>query len=441
MNFFYPEINIENEVQKLMKYADRVYERQMEESRKRLEDSRLAEEQQQQRELQEKLEKEEEERLRMKEHKLLAIKQAKEREREEFIKKQMLQLKINNCDEIRTHIQKKYHIEAKRCQLAQIEDKRKLRKAQLDEECIWNEIHRKNYQLLLDRELNEKRKRKLMEEQILLDIKTQMKERSLKAEQEKINLQETRCTSLPFPEHDKKLVQIKRSELAEKLKEQMDTTRKLQTQRDEQEREVAKALNDAMQRELEREKAARAAEKDILKKQIDQYYEYSKHIGKQRLTEEAKMDKLIDDFRQEYDKILVENRQKDLQKRLDLANRVYEGQRQQMAEVEERRRIERERELQGGMDEREVYEKHHLENIDAKNRNQNSVKKYREALKDQIKSATLEKERLRSQNQMQTNKLIEANVQELNFVQNYVKGSFEGHFKKHPNFALMKNKV
>lgn len=144
----------------------------------------------------------------------------------------------------------------------------------------------------LDRELTEKRKRNSMESQTLLDIKDQMLERTLRAEKEKVELQEAQCTSLPFPERDHKLIQMKKSDLAEKLKEQMATNAMLQKKRDEQEREVVKALNEGMHRELAREKAAREAEKDILKKQINQYYQYSKHVEKQRSIDDAKMDKV-----------------------------------------------------------------------------------------------------------------------------------------------------
>lgn len=51
----------------------------------------------------------------------------------------------NNCDEIRTYIQQKHHEEAKRCQLAQIEEKMKLKQARKDEEKMWKEIHLRNY--------------------------------------------------------------------------------------------------------------------------------------------------------------------------------------------------------------------------------------------------------------------------------------------------------
>lgn len=143
-----------------------------------------------------------------------------------------------------------------------------------------------------EKELNDKQKRTSRESQTLLTIKEQMKERALRAEKEKVELQEARCTSLPFPERDVKLIQMKKSDLADKLREQMATNLMLQKKRAEQEREVVKVLNEGMERDLAREKAARESEKQTLKKQIDQYYKYSKHVEKQRSVDEAKMDKV-----------------------------------------------------------------------------------------------------------------------------------------------------
>ncbi|EAT41330.1 AAEL006994-PA [Aedes aegypti] len=420
--------------------ADQAYEQHMQEKRKRLAALLQAEEMQQQAEVIEKLREQEIERLRAKENALLAVKQDKERQREEFIKNKMIQLKLNNCDEIRTLVQQKYHEEAKRCQLAQIEDKKKLKLAQLDEERLWKEVHMRNYKLKLDRELNDKRKRVSMECQTLLDIKDQMKERTLRLEKEKVEQQEARCTSLPFPEGDPKLIQMKKSDLAEKLKEQMATNIMLQRKRADQERDLVKVFNEGMEQELAREKATRDAEKQTLKKQIDQYYKYSKHIEKQRSVDEAKIDKLINDVRQQYDKKEVENCNETLKKRWGLADSVYETQRMQIAEMEKLRRKQEEDKILEGARERQLYENHLQKSIEANQRMQTAVKKYRETLKEQIKSATLERERCKRHDQTQTNRLVEANIKDLDFVQSYVKGSFESHFKKHPNTALMRKK-
>uniref|UniRef100_A0A8D8CAN0 (northern house mosquito) hypothetical protein n=1 Tax=Culex pipiens TaxID=7175 RepID=A0A8D8CAN0_CULPI len=440
MDFFFPEINIKQEVQKLMRNADLAYEQQQEEERKRLEQQLQEESEREEKAMLEKLQQQQTERLRAKENALIALKQDKERQREEFLKAKTIQLKINNCEEIRTYIQQKHHEEAKRCQLAQIEEKMKLKQARKDEEKMWKEIHLRNYKKELERDTLELRARKIKEEKALLDIKEQIKERALKAEQERIELQEVRCNSLPFPDHDGKLIQLKKSDLAEKLRQQMETTRMLQKKRDEQEREVVRTLNEGMQRELERERKARDAEREILAKQINQYYQYSKHVEKQRLVEEAMMDKLIRDVRQQYDQVAVESCQMALRKRWGLADIVYDGQRKQIAEAEDRRRREREQELQEGIREREIYEQHRKASFEADNRMQLAVKQYRDTLKEQIVSAGLERERSKRHDQMLTNKLVEANAQELDFVQTYVKGSFDSHFKQHPNASLLKKK-
>lgn len=119
---------------------------------------------------------------------------------------------------------------------------------------------------------------------------------------------------------------------------------------------------------------------------------------------------------------------------------VYDGQRKQIAEAEDRRRREREQELQEGIREREIYEQHRKASFEADNRTQLAVKQYRDTLKEQIVSAGLERERSKRHDQMLTNKLVEANAQELDFVQTYVKGSFDSHFKQHPNASLLKKK-
>ncbi|XP_058445694.1 trichohyalin [Malaya genurostris] len=440
MNIFYPEINIKYEVEKLMHAADQAYEQHMIEEQKRLKALQEAEEIQKQQEALEKLREQQHERLREKQNALLAAKQDKERQREEFIKSKMIQMKINNCDEIRTFIQQKYLEESKRCQLIQMQDKQKQNLLALDEDRVWQEVHQKNYALQLNRELEAKRKRALMQEKTLLDIQQQIKERSLKAEQEKLELREAQCTSLPFPDHDCKLKQITKTELAEKLREQMAASRALLKKREDQEREVVKTLNEGMQRDLDSEKAEREKQKRILKEQIDQYYKYSKQVEKERQIEDAKMDKLIQEIQQKSEKAVHDSRKKIMQKRWSLADKVYETQRLQIAEMEDQRRRLREEELQEGMREREIYEQHNKASIEADKLAKLEVKKYRETLNEQIKSLSLEKERHKYHNQTQSNKLIEASNQELNFVQTYVKGSFENHFKKHPNLLLLRNK-
>ncbi|XP_058820168.1 cilia- and flagella-associated protein 53-like [Topomyia yanbarensis] len=440
MNIFYPEINIKNEVKKLMDAADQAYDQYMAEKRKRLKALLQAEEIQQQKEVLEILSKQQNEQLREKQNALLAAKQDKERQREEFLKNKMIQLKIQNCDEIRTYIQQKYHEESKRCQLAQIADKQKQNLSQLDEDRLWQKVQQRSYELQFERELEAKRKRMLMEENTLQEIQQQIKERSLKAKQEKAELQEACCTSLLFSGHDNKLIQIKKSDLAVKLREQIVASRALQMKRDNQERDVVKTLNEGMQRELDSEKAAREAQKRILKEQIDQHHKYSKQVQKQRQIEEAKHDKLIHEARQESDKAAIDVCKKAMQKRWGLADKVYDIQRQQIAEMEDQRRRQREQKLQEGIREREMYEQYHQATVEADNRAKLEVKKYREMLNEQIKSSALEKEHCKRHDQMQSNKLFEANKQELDFVQTYVKGSFETHFMKHPNISLLRKK-
>uniref|UniRef100_A0A182SR13 Trichohyalin-plectin-homology domain-containing protein n=1 Tax=Anopheles maculatus TaxID=74869 RepID=A0A182SR13_9DIPT len=416
-----------------MSCADQEYDHHLKEKRKRLQSLLQSEEEQLEREIMKKFQDEEATRLRDKTNALLSAKQDQERQRVEFVKNKMIQLKLNNCDEIRSFLQQKYHEESKKCQLAQIEDKMRLKQAKMDEERMWTEVHLQN-------EHKEKHERKSLEQKALQDIKQQIKEKSLKTIQDKVDLQKVVCASLPFPDHDPKLKAIGKSELAEHLHEQIALRKELQRKQEEQEMQVIRALNETTAKQLEQERQARKAEDILLKKQKDQFYQYSKHVLRQRQLEEGKLEKLINDTREKFDQEKLETCRREKQKRLQMASIAYEGQRMQIAEMEARKAREREERQQAALREREQQEKNRAEAERADCRIQTAVQQYRDSLKEQIKSASLDRERSKRANQMETNRLIERSFNELSFVQSYVKGSFEEHFKKHPNLSLMKRK-
>uniref|UniRef100_A0A182X4Y2 Trichohyalin-plectin-homology domain-containing protein n=1 Tax=Anopheles quadriannulatus TaxID=34691 RepID=A0A182X4Y2_ANOQN len=437
---FYPEISIQNELKKLMSCADQEYDHQLEEKRKRLHSLLQSEQQQQEREIMKKFQDEEEMRLRERTNALLSAKQDQERQRMEFVKNKMIQMKLNNCDEIRSFLQQKYHEESKKCQLAQIEDKMKLKQAKMDEERMWTEVHVRKYKMELQNEQKEKQERKTMEQKTLQDIKHQIKERSLKAAQDKVDLQKVVCASLPFPDHDPKLKALGKAELAEHLSEQIALRKELQRKQSEQDVQVIRALNETTAKQLEQERQTRKAEDLLLKKQKDQFYQYSKHVIRQRQLEDGKLEKLINDTREQFDQDKLEACRREKQKRLQMASIAYEGQRMQIAEMEARKAREREERQQEALRERELQERNRREAERADCRIQTAVQQYRDSLREQIKSASLDRERSKRANQMETNRLIECSLNELNFVQSYVKGSFEEHFKKHPNLSLLKRK-
>ncbi|XP_049535063.1 trichohyalin-like [Anopheles darlingi] len=437
---FYPEISIQNELKKLMACADQAYDYQLEGKRKRLQILLQTEEQQLEEEIMQKLQREEEDRLQEKKNKLLIMKQEQERKRADLVKNKMIQLQLNNCDEIRSFLQQKYHEESKKCQLAQIEDKMKLKQAKMDEERMWTDVHIRKYKMDLEKELSAKRERSLKEQKTLQDVMVQIKEKSLKAAQEKEDLQKVVCAALPFPDHDPKLKSIGKVELAEQLKEQISFRKELQRNRDEQDRQVIRILNETMARELEQEKLALKSEEELLRKQKDQFYQYSKHVQRQRQIEEGKLEKLIMDTHAKFDQESLEKCQREKQKHLQLAAVAHEGQRNQIAEMEARKLREREERQQEALKEREYQEKMRYDALRADCRIQTAVQQYRDSLKEQIKSANLEREHTKRTNQLETNRIIERSYNELNFVQSYVKGSFEAHFKKHPNISLMKRK-
>uniref|UniRef100_A0A182QYP1 Trichohyalin-plectin-homology domain-containing protein n=1 Tax=Anopheles farauti TaxID=69004 RepID=A0A182QYP1_9DIPT len=279
-----------------------------------------------------------------------------------------------------------------------------------------------------------------MEQKILQDVKHQIKEKTLQAAQEKVDLQKVVCASLPFPDHDPKLKSLGKAELAEQLNEQICLRKDLQRKQDEQDMQMIRLLNETTAKELEQERRNRRAEDVLLKKQKDQFYQYSKHVLRQRQLDEGKLEKLINDTREKFDQEKLEICRREKQKRLQMASIAYEGQRKQIAEMESRKLREREERQQEALLEREQLERNRQDAERADCRIQAAVQQYRESLKEQIKSASLERERNKRANQLETNRMIEHSFKELNFVQSYVKGSFEEHFKKHPNVSLMKRK-
>ncbi|KFB35665.1 AGAP008661-PA-like protein [Anopheles sinensis] len=200
-----------------MSCADQAYDYELEQKRERLRTLLQSEEELLDREIMQKIQEEEASRLRAKQNALLTAKQDQERQRAEFVKNKMIQLKLNNCDEIRCFIQQKYHEESKKCQLAQIEDKMKLKQAKMDEERMWMDVHVRKYKMDLEKELSEKRERKILEQKTLQNIQNQIKEKSLRAAQEKIDLQKLVCASLPFPDYDPKLKVMDKIDLAVEL--------------------------------------------------------------------------------------------------------------------------------------------------------------------------------------------------------------------------------
>uniref|UniRef100_A0A182NGS0 peptidylprolyl isomerase n=1 Tax=Anopheles dirus TaxID=7168 RepID=A0A182NGS0_9DIPT len=318
-----------------------------------------------------------------------------------------LKRKSNNCDEIRSFLQQKYHEESKKCQLAQIEDKVKLKQAKMDEERMWTEVHVRKYKMELQKEHIERHERKTMEQKILQDVKHQIKEKSLKAAQDKVDLQKVVCASLPFPDHDPKLKSLGKAELAEHLNGQISLRKELQRKRDEQDMQVIRQLNETTAKELEAERQVRKAEDILLKKQKDQFYQYSKHVLRQRQLDEGKLEKLINDTREKFDQEKLETCLREKQKRQQMASIAFEGQRMQIAEMEARKAREREERQQESLREREQHERNRQEAERADCRIQTAVQQYRDSLKEQIKSASLERERNKRANQLETNRMIE----------------------------------
>lgn len=56
----------------------------------------------------------------------------------------------NNCDTIRPHLRQTLLQDSKLAQLLQIEDNRKIRQSEMDNEKMWYDVHQKVYQQMVN---------------------------------------------------------------------------------------------------------------------------------------------------------------------------------------------------------------------------------------------------------------------------------------------------
>lgn len=341
--------------------------------------------------------------LQERKNKILATKQERERQTIEFLKQKKLQQYIASCDEIRPYLRQQLLIDSKACQARQIEDRRKQQQATKENQSMWMEIAQRSNNVKLQQEVEEKYNRQLhaknvAEFQIKQVNDKRLDERKKYTDMAEITRQNERELERERLEDDKEKKDklLKRVKLAADLKSQLEMAEKERLARNAKEAELNKLFADSIKREVEKELADRKSDVETFRNETMQYLAYMEKIKKEREIEEATKDKIIEELRLKADRERIRQMQEDTQKRRNLAEMVYETQRNQIKENEERRQYQKDEEFNEATDKRAQYN-HRAEQETEKQRHRQACKQYATVLLQQEEIRRMQERRAREE--------------------------------------------
>lgn len=291
--------------------------------------------------------------------KILATKQQRERETMEFLKQKKLLQFVDSCDEVRPYLRQQLLIDSKACQKAQIEDRKRQQQVARETQSLWMEIAQRTNQVQLERELEDKRKRKIYAKNTEEYLKRQMEEKRLDkqkfaeiAEDRRRNDDELEQQKLEDANERKEIIK-KRVRLVNDLKDQLQQAEKERLARKAQETELNKIFNDSIKREIEKGIIHQKTEVENMRQETMHYLNYVEKMKKERQLEESKKNQIIEELRTKKATDEIQKCRAEAKKRRDYLDNIYETQRQQIKENEECRKALEEANFREAVEKRE----------------------------------------------------------------------------------------
>ncbi|CRL04768.1 CLUMA_CG017828, isoform A [Clunio marinus] len=222
---------------------------------------------------------------------------------EEFIRKQKIQMFINNCDEIRPALRNIVVRDSKLCQLEQIKDHQKHQQLQKDYEAAWNEVESRNLLQRFNHETNLMQNRWSHEKEIQNFLKHQMDDKiqeNLKV-QEEINEERKQLEEIAKQEYIETQERLRRDQIIKKtigesIAHQMCDNFNYKKKQHERELKNDQMINERIKREIRMKEEAERIEREHFRLNVFTYLDHLMKTRRHNENFEREKEKLLDDI-------------------------------------------------------------------------------------------------------------------------------------------------
>ncbi|CAO1383440.1 unnamed protein product [Diamesa serratosioi] len=222
----------------------------------------------------------------------------------EFIRTQKIRMFINDCDEIRPNLRHILLKDSKLCQAEQMRDQEKMRQEKKDVDNAWIQVQCRDYQAKTEKEDLFKRCRwqaNQLTQSFLKDQIYDNEKRKLSFHQD-IDAEKKQIEQITKADNDKEALrtkkeQDKKKQVSRDILSQIKSNSMMKKKQLDNDLKLERIFEEQTLKEIEKEKVARAAERDYFKREICANMEHLKRVRHDNCVVEREMDKLIEDIR------------------------------------------------------------------------------------------------------------------------------------------------
>lgn len=379
-------------------------------------------------------------------NKILATQQQRERETMEFLKQKKLQQYVSACDDVRPYLRQQLLIDSKACQRSQMEDRKRQQQVARETQSMWMEIAQRTNNVQLEREKEERRKRKIYAKNTEEYLRRQMEEKRLdkvkfiemaSSEERRRNEEELEKQKAEDANERKEIIK-KRVKLVSDLKDQLQQAEQERLARKAQEAELNHLFNDSIKKDLEKQILDKKSEIEALKEETTHYLNYVEKMKKERQLEENKKDRIIEEIRIKKEKEQIAKNQEDAQKRRNFLEQIYEKQRLQVKDNEERQKAKNEQEFKEAAEERAKIDLKAEQEIEMMRKHQ-QAKLYAKDLIDQEEYFRAEAKKAKEHEEAKLRKILEENRKCEEEARKFVSQNIDV-LPPHPHTKIMKSR-
>ncbi|XP_017876446.1 trichohyalin-like [Ceratina calcarata] len=320
------------------------------------------------------------------------IRKEQEEQRLALVAAKRMQQYLLQCVEVREKLSKKSTIEAKQSNLAQMADNEAKRQAEKELEGMWHQLMLKEVEAKKEREVEEAKRRILVQESDMSILANQVAGKLALEEQKKQVTQEDaehlKRLLEEFHQEELRKFEIEREnreKLKKELQEQILIAKRKLAEESRHEAEMDRMREMIAAEELAKEQASIKESSAALRKELLAFIEYLEELRKEEAKREVEMDRIIEESLKCVSYRRDQAVRKFKQAREKIMRDVLEGREEQMKLKGEREEEEqRQRRLEKEMLEAEIESEAKLA-AHAKEERKNKMLRYRKELEDQWK--------------------------------------------------------
>lgn len=297
------------------------------------------------------------------EEKLARIEELRKRVEEEHeatVAAKQMQRYLASCPDIKREFSRRFTIDAKQCNAAQMANKETRRLAEKELDSVWHEIMLRDTETKRHKETEELERRILAKQETVSTLAKQVSDKlALEDEKKRVERDEQEhlerlCEDMRRAElRNLEMERQKREKLKEELEEQILTAKKFIAERAREEATVDRAFRMLTEEELARERARAKQDTTALRAELDSYLKYLENLQQEKVKRNLEVEAII---RQSHEDI--EAKRELALKRFKEARRlaaqeVLRGREEQLKERQEAEK----REQRLKMEEREALER------------------------------------------------------------------------------------